>query len=336
MAKIVITGAAGFIGSQLAPRLIMMGHDVHLVDNLSHGYVENLTHAGKVIGSFHEMDIRHANLAHVLEGADAVYHLAAISALPSCQQNPQEATAVNVGGTVNVLEQARLAGVRRVIFASTSALYEKNTHFPCREDDEVAPTLTYPVTKLQAEAICKGYAATYGMEIVTTRYYNVYGPQQDLKRKSPAFVGYVIRELLAGRAPILHSNGEQRRDYVHVDDINAINILLLTHPAAPGQTYNIASGKAWSVNEMYAMIARAAGSTLKPEFRPAKRFWDAYPELFQGRYPISEQKLVEEVEKFTLGTSFKAESELGWTPQVTLEDGLKRTVEAIRQRLAEG
>ncbi len=329
--KVVITGAAGFIGSQLGLHLHGEGFDVHLLDNLRYGYRENLVIDGRPFGTFHMMDIRDPDLARVFDGADTVFHLAAISALPVCQSEPFEAIGVNVGGTANVLEAARRSNVRRVIVASTSAVYENSKHFPCREDDAITPTLLYSVSKQQAEQLCRSFWLDYGLEVVVTRYYNVYGPQQDIKRKSPAFVGYVIRELLANRAPLLHSNGEQRRDYVYVDDVNAMNIACMDHPAAPGETFNVASGESWSVAEMYSTIAELLHSELSPVYRPADLFWEKYGELFTGPKPLKVAKLAAEVDKFSLGSTFHAETVLGWKARTKLADGLARTVAQIKQ-----
>ncbi len=332
--KIVITGAAGFIGSQLGLYLHRAGHDVHLLDNLQYGYRENLTVDGAPFGTFHEMDIRDPTLASAFDGADTVFHLAAISALPVCQSEPFQAISTNVAGTANVLEAARRSDVRRVIVASTSAVYENSKHFPCREDDAITPTLLYSVSKQQTEQLSRSFWLDYGLEVVVTRYYNVYGPQQDIKRKSPAFVGYVIRELLAGRAPVLHSNGEQRRDYVYVDDVNALNIACMDHPNAPGETFNVASGQSWSVAEMYAVIAGLLDSPIEPIYRSADLFWEKYGELFTGPKPLKPEKLAAEVDKFSLGSTFHAENVLGWKARTTLADGLAQTVEHIRQLTA--
>ena len=302
--KVVITGAAGFIGSQLGLHLHRNGFDVHLLDNLRYGYRENLTVDGETFGTFHEKDIRDADLASVFDGADTVFHLAAISALPVCQSEPFEAISVNVGGTANVLEAARLASVRRVIVASTSAVYENSKHFPCREDDEISPTLLYSVSKQQTEQLSRSFWLDYELEVVVTRYYNVYGPQQDIRRKSPPFVGYVIREILAGNPPVLHSNGAQRRDYVYVDDVVSMNVACMDHPAAPGEIFNVASGRSWSVAEMYTVIADLLGSPIEPVYRSADLFWDKYNALFTGPKPLKVAKLAAEVDKFSLGQHF--------------------------------
>jgi UDP-glucose 4-epimerase len=332
--KIVITGAAGFIGSQLAWRLHREGYELVLIDDLSFGYESNLLVEGKPFAELIKLDIRSPELMTYVEGADCVFHLAAISALPVNQSEPGRAISINVAGTANVFEAARRGDVRRVVFAGTSAIYENNTKYPCHEDDPVSPLLTYSLSKWQGEKICESFSQIYGMEIAITRYYNVYGPHQDIHRKSPPFVGYVIRELLQGRAPILHSNGEQRRDYVFLEDVNAMNIACMSHPDAPGQIFNVASGRAYSVNEIYEMIAREIGTTIKPEFRAAGRFWDNYPQLFEGKRPMDRHRLEKEVEKFTLGTTEKAERVLGWKSQVAMEDGLRQAIDYTRHQLA--
>ncbi len=333
--KVVITGAAGFIGSQLGLHLHRAGFDVHLLDNLRYGYRENLAVDGKTFGTFHQQDIRDPELAGTFAGADTVFHLAAISALPVCQSEPMEAISANVAGTANVLEAARQAGVRRVVVASTSAVYENSKHFPCREDDEISPTLLYSVSKQQTEQLSRSFWTDYGLEVVVTRYYNVYGPQQDIRRKSPPFVGYVVRELLAGRAPMLHSNGAQRRDYVYVDDVVAMNIACMDHADAPGEIFNVASGQSWSVSEMYDMIAELMQSSIKPTYRSADLFWDKYGALFTGPKPLKVEKLAAEVDKFSLGSTFHAEQVLGWKAATPLSEGLARTVSHI-SRLTSG
>lgn len=329
--KIVITGAAGFIGSQLALYLHRAGNEVHLVDNLKYGYRDNLLVDGETFGKFHQVDIRDPALAAIVAGADTVFHLAAISALPVCQSEPFEAISVNVAGTANVLELSRQAGVRRVVVASTSAVYENSEHFPCREDDVVSPTLLYSVSKQQTEQLCRSYFTDYDLEVVVTRYYNVYGPQQDIRRKSPPFVGYVARELIAGRQPILHSDGEQRRDYVYVGDVIAMNVACMDHPAAPGEIFNVASGRSWSVNELYTIIADILRSDIKPVFRSSGLFWEKYEDLFGGAKPLKREKLAAEVDKFSLGSTFHAETTLGWTAAMPLRNGLDATVNHIRK-----
>jgi len=324
--KVVITGAAGFVGSNLGYMLHNKGYDVLLLDDLSYGYVENLKMNGELFYKFKKVDIRTPDLKNYFLDADYVFHLAGISTLPVCQSNPVNAINVNVTGTVNVLEAARLANVKRVIFASTAGVYENNTKFPCEEDDLTDPNLTYTLTKSFCEKLCNSYFKLYGLETCVTRYNNVYGPNQDIKRTSPPFIAYVIRELLQNNRPIFYSNGNQKRDYVYIDDVNALNLSCMTHPNAKGQIFNVSSGKAFSVNEIYAIIALILKTEIKPIFHDSKLFWDKYPSLFDGNHSLNKKWIEKEVDKFTLSSNKKAEKLLGWKAVTSIEEGLKITI----------
>ncbi len=212
-----------------------------------------------------------------------------------------------------------------MVFASTSAIYENNETFPCLEEDLVSPYLVYSISKRQCELICLGYYKTYGLEVSIIRFFNVYGPHQDFRRTSPPFTSYVIRELLQGRQPVLHSNGDQKRDYVYVDDLNRLNMICMEHPAAVGQIFNAASGVNYSVKEIYKMIGDALESDIQPLYRPAGKFWDKYPALFEGNYPLPERLIEKEVNKYTLGDSSKALKLIGWKAEVSMLEGMEIT-----------
>jgi len=330
MSRIVITGGAGFIGSQLGHSLYQDGHDVILVDDMSFGYEDNLVVDGSRFGEFVEDDVRSSSMNDVLKGADYVFHFAGISSLPVCQQDPYRAFDVNVGGTVNILECARRNGVKRLVFASTSAIYENNTRYPCWESDKVDPDLVYAMSKLQAEMVCRSYFKNYDFNVVVLRYYNVYGPHQDYRRKSPPFVGYVLKELLDGNTPVLHSDGTQKRDYVYVDDVNSLNKLCMVHPSASGEVFNVASGDCYSVNEIYDILSGLMETEIEPIFEEASSFWNRYEELFSGPYPFSRSRVEKEVNKFTLGANWKASKLLGWSSEVSIYDGMKSIVQYIK------
>jgi UDP-glucose 4-epimerase len=335
--KIVVTGGAGFIGSQLGYRLWRQGHDVTLVDNMRFGYEDNLVVDGKRFGRFVLADVLDRRTWRFYEGADVVFHFAAISALPVCQSHPRDAINVNVGGLASVLEGCRLHGAKRLVFASTSATYERNVEPLLSEDLSVAPALLYSLSKAQGEELLRGYREVYGMETVALRFFNVYGPHQDFRRRSPPFTSYVARELAHGRSPILHGDGTQARDYVHVDDLMRLAELVMVHPAADGETFNIASGRAYSVREMYGIMATAANAThIVPQYRPASHFWAAYPELGQGARPIKAAVLEKEVMKKTTGSYAKAKRLLGWSPHVTMESGLQDLVRYVTRAVREG
>ena len=331
--KVVITGGAGFVGSKLGYELNKKGYEVLLLDDLSFGYEENLTIDGSTFGTFKKIDIRSPDLKNYFLDADYIFHFASINTLPVCQSQPTYAIDVNVTGIANVLEASRLSNVKRIIFASTGAVYENNTKFPCVEEDPINPNLVYSMSKSFCEKLCNSYSQLYGMEVCITRYYNVYGPHQDVKRTSPAIVAYIIKELLQNKKPILHSNGEQQRDYVYIDDVNELNLLCMTHPNAKDQIFNVSSGIATSVNQIYNIVASNLNSNIKPIFRDSKKLWDKYPSLSDGKYHLNEKRIEEETEKFTLGSVEKAEKLIGWKATTPIEEGLSKTIEYAKKAL---
>ncbi len=252
--KILITGAAGFIGSQLAYKLWKKGSALILVDNFSYGREDNLIFLDHdFTPEIIRMDIRDKDgIASVFKENDIsyVYNIAGIAPLPDCQSNPTEAISVNVEGFVNILENARKYGARKVIQASTNAIYENESKFPVSESSfSVLPTLIYPNTKYCAERFAQSFCDTYGMSVVCMRFANVYGPHIDCLRTQPPFVAYMIRELYYDRVPVFHSDGNQRRDYIYVDDLTDLAVAVQNGEGF--DCVNVSSGKNYSVNEMY-------------------------------------------------------------------------------------
>lgn len=331
MAKILITGGAGFIGSQLGNNLDKQGHEVILLDNMSFGHEDNLVIDGKKFGTFILDDIRNKSLFEHTKGVDYVFHFAGIAPLPNCQEDPYEAVEINVAGTANVLEASRVNGVKRVIFASTSAIYENNDLFPCKEEDEVYPDLVYATTKLQCEHLCNAFTNSYGMDIVCLRFFNVYGPHQDFKRKQPPLIGYLIKEFMTGGTPILHSDGNQKRDYVYVDDLLEICNIVMSHDKAPGNIFNVSSGIPVSVRDIVDEISSNFEKVSIPTYRSADLFWEKYPNLFQGKYPLKMERLNKEVNKYSKGCVIKSSEILGWKAKTSLKEGFKNTVEYAKQ-----
>jgi nucleoside-diphosphate-sugar epimerase len=320
--KVVITGGAGFVGSQVGHALWRDGTPVVLLDNMSYGHLDNLIVNGAPFGEFVGKDIRSSDLRRHFEGADTVYHFAGIAALPVCQADPLLAYDVNTGGTANVLEVARRAGVRRVIFSSTSAVYENSPKLPQAESDPVAPNLVYSMTKYAAEAVCQAYAKNYGMDIIVCRFFNVYGPHQDMKRKSPPFTSYVARELHAGRQPVLYNRSEARRDYIHVSDV--IELLLRMHKSQrryAAEIFNLGTGKAYSVPQLYAEFQRISGKNIEAVYRDPETFWNNYTELFEGQ-GLSRERVKKEVYKDSAADMSKTQAEFDWKPQVDMATGL--------------
>ncbi len=230
MSNILITGAAGFISSQLSYRLYKEGNNVTLLDNFSYGHDDNLIFEDKsFVDEIYRKDIRDIEFLDKLfadKKFDIVYHLAGITPLPDCQNNPSLAVDVNVRGTVVLLELARKYGIKKFVFTSTSAVYENNKDFPSVEDKVEKPSLIYPSTKYTAEQFCKAFYDAYKLPITVLRFANVFGPHIDCLRTQPPVMGYIIRELFYGRSPILHSNGEQERDFIFVDDLIDLAILV--------------------------------------------------------------------------------------------------------------
>lgn len=326
--RILVTGGAGFIGSNLALAL-MPKHEVLVLDNLCFGYLENLKRDKKKFPERNiiKMDVRDPNIIKLVRGVDIVFHFAGITSLPECQNNPNEAYQVNVAGTANILEASRRMNVKRVIFSSSSAVYENEMIFPTPEIDDPHPSLSYSLSKKHGEEVCKTYQKLYGMDIVMLRFFNVYGPHMDSKRISPPVISYMIKCLKEKRRPILHSDGNQKRDMVYVDDVVKLCSLVLGNKKAKNQTFNVGSGKAYSIMDIYKKLAKLLKrETIKPIFRSAELIWENYPSLFKGMYPLHTNVLKKEVNKYTLASIKKSTKVLGWTPRIDLDTGLHKTL----------
>ena len=323
--KVLITGGAGFVGSQLGQRLVAEGHEVILLDNMSFGHLDNLLMDGRPFGRFVCRDIRDPRSSQLYESVDCVFHLAGVAALPVCQADPREAYDVNVAGTGAVLEAARRAGVRRVVFASTSAVYERTRSTPLREDDGIAPDLVYACTKQSAEVLCRAYPANYGLDVVVCRFFNVFGPHQDVLRVSPPFTSYVARELAHDRSPVLFNRRtDVLRDYVHIADVVELLVRIMRDEATyAGDVFNVCSGIGHSVPELYDAFRRVSGKSIDATYRDAADFWSRYPMLFDGPRPLSRERVIEEVFKSAIGSNEKARNAFGWQPERDLLAGVR-------------
>lgn len=336
MSTILITGAAGFIGSQLAYALWKQKNKLILIDNFSYGKDDNLifpdhSFANEVI----RMDIRDLEGMETIfknNKIDYVYNIAGIAPLPDCQSNPYDAVEVNVNGLVNVLENSRKYGVKKVIQASTNAIYENENNFPTKEDSFKQPTLIYPNTKYCAERFAQSFCDTYGMSVTCLRFANVYGPHIDCLRKQPPFVAYMIRELYYNRTPIFHSDGKQRRDYIYVSDL--IDLAIKVQEGEGFDCVNVASNTNYSVIELYDIAQNIMGKSIKPEFASDAHYWEKYPKLFDGAYSIKDEVLSHEINKYTLCDNSYAKAKYGWEPKVSIEEGLKRVIENVSELLS--
>lgn len=327
--RILITGGAGFIGSQLGLHLLQRQHDVLFLDNLQFGYIENLTSGtGKMKPKFIKMDIRDKEFHTLSKGIDIIFHLAGISSLPECQSDPNETYQVNVAGTANVLEAARLNNVKRVIFSSSSAVYENESSFPVSEDFKSRPDLLYSLSKIHAEEICHSFQKLYGMDITILRFFNVYGPHMDFKRPNPPFVSYIIKCFLQNKVTVLHSTGSQSRDIIYIDDVLYLCEIVMHHKNAKNQIFNVASGKSYTIKHVYDTVTQAFNKrNNRIIFQDANLLWNLYPKLFKSKYSLKRMFIKKETDKYTLANITKTKKILGWTPKITLEEGIKRTVQ---------
>lgn len=331
--KTVITGGAGFIGSQLGYHYHKIGHDVHLVDDLSYGGEDNLSIEGKQIGEFHEADVRNQKLMEeILRHADLVIHLAGVAPLPDCQSKPQRAYSVNVGGVASILEASRRNEVPRILFASTSAVYENtrkaNNEIGYRESDPISPDTTYAMTKQAAENLCHSYNKNYGMSIGILRFFNVYGPHQDFLRKQPPFTGYVAKCLASGETPVLFNNSLAERDYIYIDDLISLvdNIGLLDDKRG---IYNIGTGTGFSVPKLYQVFLEVSGKNIEPEFKNPRHYWDKYKSLFNYKYQFAFSRIEKEVHKHSIADMTKCKKEFNWTPSTDIKEGVRKVYDYV-------
>lgn len=335
--QVLITGAAGFIGSQLAYKLWQDNNKVVLLDNFSYGKEDNLIFPDKDFRSeIIRADVRDKVVIDSLMKSnhfDCVFHIAGIAPLPDCQTNPQEAIDVNVIGTVNILENARKYGVKKIIFASTSAIYENDKIFPSVENKFELPTLIYPNTKYCAERFCESYVKTYGMNITALRFANVYGPHIDVLRKQPPFVGYMIKELYFDRVPTFYSSGNQGRDYIYVDDLIDLAIKVMKGEYKGFEAINVSVNKSYTVKEIYEITSKIMDKKIEANFGDPADYWNKYPELYLGVNPIKHEILLSEVNKKTLCDNFLAKERYNWEPKIEIEEGLKKSVEYVKNIL---
>jgi len=328
--KILITGAAGGIGSSVAYYLNSKGHDLILLDNFRNGYKENLIINGSFFGKFYELDICDKQLTDKIKEKDIDYiiHLAAVTSLPDCELNAQEAFEINVNGTLNIINFAKTINCKHIIFASTGAVYENNKELIYSEELSTTPRLVYSLSKKMAEEICLSYNENYNMNICILRFFNVFGPRQDIYRKNPPLLNYIVKQIKNNQIINFHGDGNQKRDYIHIDDvINLIDICLYKQPRS---IYNVCSGELLSVNDIFSYIAEELNYNKKPNYRPANMLWDTYPDLFKGNFCLDKKIVEKETNKYSKGSFKKCYLELGWSPNLNLKQLIKKTTKEIK------
>lgn len=305
MATYLVTGGAGFIGSHVVERLVTLGHQVRVLDDLSEGRRENLAAVWNRI-EFVEGDLRDPEIVRrAVRDMDYVLHQAALRSVPRSVEDPMTTTAVNVLGTVNLLQAAREAGVRRVVFASSSSVYGETSELPLRESQPPRPISPYAVSKLAGEQYCAVFTKLYGLETVSLRYFNVFGPRQDPRSEYAAVIPRFILAALRGEPLEIHGDGLQSRDFTYVENVVEANLRAATQSGIAGEVFNIGCGQRYSVLEVKGHLERILGRSL-PARHTSPRKGDV---------------------RHTQADMSKAEAMLGYRPLVSFEEGLRRTVE---------
>ena len=310
MARYLVTGGAGFIGSHLVEELLKRGESVRIADNFSTGKRENLPNA--------DVDLIEGDLAdgavarRAVEGCEFVLHQAAIPSVPRSVKDPLTSHRANVEATLQVLLAARDAGVKRLVYAGSSSAYGNTAVLPKREDMRPLPLSPYALQKLVGEQYCQLFARLYGLETVTTRYFNVFGPRQDPSSPYSGVISVFIKALSEGRAPTIYGDGKQTRDFTFVSDV-VQGVLLACHaPNVSGEVINVAQGGRVSLLELVRALQLILCRDVEPVFVPPR----------EGDVRDSQADI------------FKARQLLGFSPGVSFDDGLRRTVAWFRTATA--
>jgi UDP-glucose 4-epimerase len=303
--RALVTGGAGFIGSHLVSHLVAGGHEVALLDNFATGRRDNLADVAEEV-EIVEGDIQSYERVHTaVRGCEVVFHQAALPSVPRSVQDPLTSNAANVIGTLNVLLAARDSGIRRVVFASSSSIYGANRELPKREEQHPLPISPYAVAKLTGEGYCRAFGEVYGLETVSLRYFNVFGPKQDPQSAYAAVIPRFITDLLADESPTVFGDGEQTRDFTYVDNVVHANLLAAQAEGVTGKVYNIATGERASLNDLVRRLQGLTGSTATASYEPPR--------------PGDVRDSLADVSR--------ARAELGYEPEVGFDEGLRRTVE---------
>ncbi|MBN1878537.1 SDR family oxidoreductase [bacterium] len=306
MIRYLVTGAAGFIGSHLVESLLTLPNtEIIAIDNLITGNLNNLKHLLNRI-HFIQDDITHPDvLKELMENIDFVLHQAALPSVPRSISDPDACNRHNITGTLQVLIAARDARVKRVIFASSSSVYGSDITLPKHESLPTIPKSPYALTKLTGEHYCRIFYEAYGLETVALRYFNVFGPRQNVASQYSAVIPQFISHLLAGTPPEIHGDGTQSRDFTYISNIVMANLQACTAPGIAGQVFNVGCGSHISINDLYSIIADEIGSDLEPIYTP--------PRIGDVRHSCADIT--------------KARNLIGYDPSVSVREGLAITVD---------
>jgi nucleoside-diphosphate-sugar epimerase len=310
MAQYVVTGGAGFIGSMLVRNLVERG-TVAVIDNLLTGHEGNLSEVRDRI-EFHRADIRDAAaIAPLIAGADVVFHLAAIPSVPRSIDDPVPSHEVNIDGTFHVLRAAAQGGVRRVVYAASSSAYGDSVVLPKVETMIAQPKSPYAVQKLVGEHYASVFHSCFGLETVSLRFFNVYGPRQDPSSPYSGVLSLFMKHLLSRTSPTIFGDGEQSRDFTYVEDVAGLCVKAAHAGAAAGGMYNAGNGEQYTLNHIWKALQEVEGVQIPARYAP--------PRLGDVRHSMAD--------------TTAASRDLGLAPRFTLEEGLKRTLEWYRQNV---
>ena len=308
--KVLVTGGAGFIGSNLVRALLARGDDVRVLDNFSTGNRANLAGLDRDV-ELVEGDLRSYERVHAaVRGAEVVFHQGALPSVPRSVQDPLTTTAVNVEGTLNVLLAARDSGARRIVNASSSSVYGNGGELPRTESQLPDPISPYAVAKLAAERFCTSFSRVYAMEVVSLRYFNVFGPRQDPMSQYAAVVPRFVRAVATGEPVTVYGDGEQSRDFTFVDNAVSANLLAADAPGVEGAVLNVATGGSTTVNELAATIGRLLDRPVEKRYEPERT-----ADVNASWADVGEARRL-----------------LGYETRVGLEEGLRRTAEFLEDR----
>ncbi|MBI3833294.1 MAG: SDR family oxidoreductase [Planctomycetes bacterium] len=308
MAKALVSGGAGFIGSHIATRLVELGHQVRVLDNFSTGNRRNLEHlAGR-----HELiegDLRDAEVCfRACEEIEYVFHEAALGSVPKSIEEPLPSHDCNIGGTFNILLAAVKQKVRRFIYAGSSSAYGDTEVSPKHEGLTPSPLSPYAVQKLTGEHYCRAFFECYGLQTITLRYFNVFGARQDPKSRYAAVIPAFVVAALHDESPVVYGDGEQSRDFTYIDNVVDGNMLAMNVPMTKGETVNVACGGQITINQTLTAINKALGTNIKAKYEPAR--------AGDVRHSCADISLAKKLLRFE--------------PKVGFDEGLKRAIVSYR------
>jgi UDP-glucose 4-epimerase len=306
----LVTGGAGFIGSHLVHALVATGHTVRVLDDLSTGLESNLAGiapaAEWMVGDVADPAVA----AHAVEGVDVIYHLAALASVQRSVERPDETHRVCATGTLSILDAARKAGVRRVVYAASASAYGLPTGDVQTEADPVKPLSPYAAAKLAGELYLEAFAATYGLETVRLRFFNIFGPRQRADSPYSGVIALFIAALTQGRVPTIFGDGQQTRDFTYVTDVTQALVKASTAPGVSGQVYNVGTGRGVSLLELVGILNRLLGTEIVPRYAPSRP-----GDIRHSRADIR-----------------RTRRDLGYEPAVTFEQGLAETLRWYQQQ----